>query len=68
MTNPSRQHRAEAMYAKLYPYRDMTVSECPSGIRLILTVNGWCAPWHALREIAKDIPRGRLKGMEAELG
>ena len=67
-TNYGRQHRAEAMYARIYPYRTKVTGECPSRIQLILTLNGWCAPWHALREIAKDIPRDRLKGMELELG
>ena len=66
-TNYGRQHRAEAMYARIYPYRTKVTGECPSRIQLILTLNGWCAPWHALREIAKDIPRDRLKGMELEL-
>lgn len=66
--NPARQHRAETMYARIYPYRDRTSAECPQHIQLILAVNRWCAPWHALREIAKDIPKDRLKGMELELG
>jgi hypothetical protein len=56
------------MYARIYPYRNKTSAECPQHVQLILAVNGWCAPWHALREIAKDIPRDRLKGMELELG
>lgn len=67
-SNPSRVQRAEAMYAKIYPYRNKTTGECPSHIQMVLAINGWCAPWHALREIARDIPRDRLKGMELELG
>lgn len=66
--NPARQHRAEKMYARIYPYRTKVTGECPQRIQLILALNGWCAPWHALREIAKDIPRDHLKGMELELG
>jgi hypothetical protein len=62
--NKGRQHRAETMYAIIYPFRNKITRDCPPRIQTILCINAWCAPWHALKELAKDIPPARLKAME----
>lgn len=62
--NKGRQHRAETMYAKIYPFRNSLMRDCPQRIQTILAVNNWCAPWHALKELARDIPLKRRLAMD----
>lgn len=64
MTNPSRINRAMTMYAKIYPYRDAIKQDCPPKIQLILMINKWINPWHALQDLAKEIPFKKRKALE----
>lgn len=64
MKNKGRQHRAETMFARIYPYRDAMKQDCPQKIQLILEVNKWINPKHALQELSKEIPLMRRKAME----
>ena len=59
MKNYGRMHRAETMYVTIYPYRDALKQDCPKKIQLILMVNRWINPWHALQELSKEIPFSR---------
>lgn len=56
MKNFGRMHRAETMYCMLYPYRHSLKQDVPAKIRLVLDVNNWINPWHALTELEKEIP------------
>lgn len=61
MNNYGRRHRAETIYCMLYPYRH-SLKE-----RLMLAVNKWINPWHALTELEKEIPfkrRQKLKNVK----
>ncbi len=65
MKNYGRMHRAETMYCMLLPYRHSLKEYVPAKIRLMLAVNKWIKPWHALQELEKEIPfkrRQKLKG------
>ena len=56
MKNYERMHRAETMYCMLLPYKDSMKEDVPAKIRLMLAVNKWINPWHALTELSKEIP------------
>lgn len=65
MKNYGRMNRAETMYYMLVPYRHSLKEDVPAKIRLMLAVNRWINPWHALQDLEKEIPfkrRQKLKG------
>lgn len=68
MKNPARQHRAETMWCKIAPYRHKLKNECPPKIKLILMVNGWINPWHALQDLEKEIPFKRRQELKKVIG
>ena len=56
---------AERLYRIILPYRMAHQNECPSNVQLVLMVNRWINPWHALTDLEKAIPfkrRQQLKG------
>ena len=59
MKRYGRMHRAETMYAIIYPYRDALKQDCQKKVQFILMVNRWINPWHALQELSKEIPFSR---------
>ena len=68
MKNPARQHRAETMWCKIAPYRNALKKDCPSHIQLILLVNKWINPWHALQDLEKEIPFKRRQELKKVIG
>lgn len=68
MKNPARQHRAESMWCKIAPYRNALKQDCPNHIKLILLVNRWVNPWHALTELEKEIPFKRRQKLKSVIG
>ena len=69
MKNYGRMHRAETMYCMLLPYKDSMKEDVPAKIRLMLAVNKWINPWHALTELSKQIPfkrRQKIKELNDE--
>ena len=69
MKNYGRMHRAETMYCMLLPYKDAMKEDVPAKIRLMLAVNKWTNPWHALTELSKEIPfkrRQKIKELNDE--
>lgn len=68
MKNPARQHRAETMWCKIAPYRNALKQDCPNHIKLILLVNRWVNPWHALTELEKEIPLKRRQKLKSVIG
>lgn len=68
MKNPSRIHRAENMWCKIAPYRNALKEDCPPHIKLILLVNKWINPWHALQDLEKEIPFKRRQELKKVIG
>jgi len=68
MKNPARQHRAETMWCKIAPHRHKLKNEVPPKIKLILMVNGWINPWHALQDLEKEIPFKRRQELKKVIG
>lgn len=68
MKNPSRIHRAETMWCRIAPYRNALKQDCPHHVKLILLVNGWVNPWHALQDLEKEIPFKRRQELKKVIG
>ncbi len=68
MKNPGRSNRAETMWCKIVPYRNKIKEDCTPHIKLILLVNKWRNPWHALQDLEKEIPSKRLKELKKVIG
>lgn len=48
--------KAENLYRMLHPYRMARKEECPAKVSLVLMINRWINPWHALQDLEKVIP------------
>ena len=62
------QGRAETMWCRIAPYRDAMKQDCPAKIQLILAVNKWINPWHALQELEREIPFRRRQELKKTIG
>ena len=60
-------HRAENMWCMFAPYRHAIKEDCPAKVKLALMINKWINPWHAMTELEKVIPSGRINALKAQL-
>ena len=59
--------QAEKLYKLILPHRMAHQNECPANIQLVLMMNRWINPWHALTELEKTIPFKRRQQLK-EIG
>lgn len=60
------ENTAENIYKKIVPYRMARKCDCPGSVQLILMINKWINPHHALQDLEKVIPFNRRKRLKQE--